>query len=202
MHAYAIDSDERKVVPFYMAAVSIFAAWGFYGILGLLKLSLPWWIEAPSALFFYGLIYGVFENWLWRWDLLRKINVVKVPDLRGRWQGHAASSFDQHSQRLDATIEIKQSWTKISITMETANSKSNSLIAGITTESPGGPTINHEYCNEPKSNAQTGMHAHRGTARLVFKKENNTEMFEGEYYSGRDRQNHGSLHFKRISKRQ
>jgi hypothetical protein len=39
------------------------------------------------------------------------------------------------------------------------------------------------------------MSIHRGTVRLVFDEKKNT--LEGEYYSGRGRQNFGSLYFVR-----
>jgi len=39
------------------------------------------------------------------------------------------------------------------------------------------------------------MSIYRGTARLLFNEKENTLV--GEYYSGRDRQNFGSLSFKR-----
>ena len=39
------------------------------------------------------------------------------------------------------------------------------------------------------------MSIHRGTVRLLFNEKENTLV--GEYYSGRDRRNFGSLNFKR-----
>jgi hypothetical protein len=47
------------------------------------------------------------------------------------------------------------------------------------------------------SQSQKTMSTHKGTVKLFFDETKNT--LEGEYYSGRDRQNFGSLYFGRES---
>jgi len=197
MHPYTTDSDERKYIPFLVAVGSILAAWGLYKIFEIIKLVPPWWVDAPSVVGFYGVFYKLFDKWLWQWGVFRKIKLVRVRDLNGTWQGHAASSFDQHATRHDATIKIHQTWSKINISLETSNSKSKSVIAAIITGEPEATLLSYEYFNEPKANAVPRMHAHRGTARLHLHKREAGETLEGEYYSGRDRQNYGSLQFTR-----
>jgi len=196
MHPYATDSNERKFVPFYIAGLSILTAWIFKWVLGSMQFSLPWWIDAPSVIGFYSLFYTVFNKYLWRRQILRTIGVVTVPDLNGTWKGHVASSFDEYATKYDATIKIFQSWTGISIILESIYSKSRSLIAAIVTENSSGTILSYEYLNEPMPNTKHTMHIHRGTARLTMQP--NGKSFEGEYYTGRDRQNFGILRFKRI----
>lgn len=195
MHSYATDPIERKIVPLFIAVMGILTAWFFYSILGTLLITLPWWIEAPSVIGFYYLCYAFFNKYLWRWWPFRIISAVKVPDLNGTWKGHLISSFDEHAARQDATIKISQSWTQISIILETSNSKSHSLIAAIIMEKPTGAILSYEYLNEPLPNAPPTMYTHRGTARLTIQA--NWKEFEGEYYSGRGRQTFGILKFKR-----
>ena len=195
MHPYATESIERKYVPLYIAAISLLAAWGLNKTLTILQIAPPWWFDAPSVVGFYGLFYSIFDRWLWRKLILRQIGLLKIPDLNGTWDGYVVSSFDAHDTRHDASIEILQSWTRISITLRTENSKSHSLIATIITKNPSGMVLSYEYLNEPKANARETMHTHEGTAWLTLV--NSGEMFEGEYYTGRDRQNYGSLHFER-----
>jgi len=196
MHSYTTDSNERKFVPLYVAGISILIAWILNGVLGAMQFALPWWIDAPSVIGFYGMLYTIFDKYLWRWHILRTIGVVKVPDLNGTWEGHLASSFDEHAARQDATIKIFQSWAQISIILETNYSKSHSLIAAIITENPIGVVLSYEYLNEPVPNAKQTMHTHRGTGRLTIQANGNT--LEGEYYTGRDRQNFGILRFERV----
>ena len=194
MHPYTTDSSERRFVPLYIAGVSVLAAWILNRVLGAMQFTLPWWIDAPSVIGFYGLLYATFNKYLWRWRILRTIGVVKVPDLNGTWKGYVASSFDEHATKYDATFRLFQNWTLISIILETNYSKSSSLIAAIVTENPGGTMLSYEYLNEPVPNAKHTMHTHRGTARLTM--QSNGKTLEGEYYTGRDRQNFGILMFE------
>jgi len=194
MHAYTTDSTERKFVHLYITGASVLAAWVLNRVLGAMQFALPWWIDAPSVIGFYGLLYAIFDKYLWRWRIFRTIGVVKVPDLNGTWNGYVASSFDKHATKYDAILRIVQNCTRISVILETDYSKSSSLIAAIVTEDPG-TVLSYEYLNEPIPNAKHTMHTHRGTARLTM--QSNGKALEGEYYTGRDRQNFGILRFER-----
>ena len=194
MHAYTTDSSERKFVTLYIACLSILAAWAFNRFLEAMQLTLPWWINAPSVMGFYGLLYTIFNKYIWKWRILRTIGIVKIPDLNGIWNGYVASSFDRHNTKYDATLKISQNWNQISVILKTNYSKSSSLIAAIITEDPGGAVLSYEYLNEPMPNAKPTMHTHRGAARHTM--QSNGKVLEGEYYTGRDRQNFGILRFE------
>jgi hypothetical protein len=193
MHLYSIDTEERKNILFFLAVVCIFLAWSFFKILNNYQITLPWWVESPSVLFFYGLLFVVFDKWSWKF--FRKIGFVKTPNLNGEWKGHLKSSFDEHSSEIKTTLKIFQTWTRIKILLTTEQSSSQSETASIIIDAPEGKYLSYQYINEPKPNAVKTMSMHRGTARLLFNEKENT--FSGEYYSGRDRQNFGSLYFKR-----
>jgi hypothetical protein len=195
MHSYTTDSSGKKFVPLYIAALSVLAAWILNRVLGTMQFTFPWWIGAPSVIGFYGVLYAIFDKRLWRWRILRTIGAVKVPVLNGIWNGCVVSSFDEHATKYDATLKISQNWTQISVILKTNYSKSSSLIAAIVTEDPGGTVLSYEYLNEPMPNAKNTMHTHRGTARLTM--QSNGKALEGEYYTGRDRQNFGILRFER-----
>lgn len=77
----------------------------------------------------------------------------------------------------------------------TDQSSSCSETASIVIDAPEGDYLSYQYVNEPKSNAVRTMSIHRGTVRLLFDERKNS--LGGEYYSGRDRQNFGSLNFKK-----
>lgn len=193
MHPYSIDTEERKNILLFLAVISIVFSWSFYKILGYYQFSLPWWVESPSVLFFYGLLFVIFDKWLWQY--LRKINFVKTPNLNGEWAGNLKSSFDSHSAEVKATLKIFQTWTKIKILLTTDRSSSHSESASIVIDAPEGKYLSYQYINDPKSNAVETMSIHRGTVRLIFDEKKNA--LEGEYYSGRGRQNFGSLYFIR-----
>ncbi|HIE35961.1 MAG TPA: hypothetical protein EYP89_01845 [Candidatus Omnitrophica bacterium] len=196
MHPYSINTEERKNILLVLAVLSIALSWGFYKILDYLQTSLPWWIENPSVLFFYGIIFVIFDKWLWRYFTF--IGLIKTPNLNGEWNGYIKSSFDDHASEIKATLKIFQDWTRIKVLLVTEQSSSRSETASIIISTPEGEYLSYQYINEPKPGAVETMSIHRGTARLLFNKEKNS--LEGEYYSGRDRQNFGSLYFVRSSK--
>lgn len=194
MHPYATDSHERDTIPLAIAALSVICAWALRRILALISRDL-WWIDVPSVLGFYKIIYTIFDTYVWRWAVLRKIGIVKIPDLNGLWRGYVTSSFDNSTTSRNVLVNIRQSWTRLSITFQTETSQSHSLIGSILTEHPHGNVLSYEYINEPKPNAPGTMHSHRGTARLIVLNQGN--ILEGEYYTGKDRLNYGILRLER-----
>ena len=193
MHPYTTDSKERRNVMFRITLFSIVLTYGFHLLLDRLSVQWPWWAEAPSVVGVFRLLYGIFDRWLWRMKLLHRLGVVRIPNLNGIWDAEGVTSFE--GEKYKAKVIINQTWTHISIIMETQFSRSHSLTASILINQPEGSTLSYEYRNEPKPNARPTMHAHRGTAVLRLKGEN---YLEGEYYSGRDRQNYGSLSLKKV----
>lgn len=193
MHSYSIDTQERKNILLFLAAISIFLSWSVYRVLNNYQIILPWCVEIPSILFFYGLLFVIFDKW--GWNIFRKIGFVKTPNLNGKWDGHLKTSFNEHASGIKATLKIFQTWTKIKITLLTEQSSSYSETASFVIEAPEGKYLSYQYINEPKPNSTKTMSIHRGTVRILFNEKENTLV--GEYYSGRDRQNFGSLNFKR-----
>jgi hypothetical protein len=65
MHTYSINSSERYKIPFILAGISI-------GLILLLKykIVLPSWIPVPGVFALYGILYGIFDKWLWKWGIL------------------------------------------------------------------------------------------------------------------------------------
>ena len=193
MHPYSIETGERRSILLLLAVVSVMLTWSFYQILDNYKIVLSWWIESPSILFLYGLLFFIFDKWLWK--VFRNIGFVKTPDLNGEWDGHIKTSFDAHSSEIKSSAKVFQTWTKIKVILTADNSLSHSEVASIIIGAPEGKYLSYEYINEPKSGAVQTMSIHRGTARLLF--DEKAETLLGEYYSGRDRQNFGSLFLKR-----
>jgi len=81
MHPYATDLDKRGYVPLAIAVVSIVAAWSLSTFLGALRLSVPWWVDAPSVLGFYGLLSTAFDKRIWRMSAIRRL--LGIPNLNG-----------------------------------------------------------------------------------------------------------------------
>jgi len=191
MHSYSTDSNEKKYIPPIIASISVILTWLLNKLFG----SLPWFIESPSVMGFYGILHFLIEKYLLGMTFLRNMRLIKIPDLNGKWIGHLVSSYDGHINKYDATMGIYQNWSKISIQLTTQKSKSYSVSANIIVEDQNPIVISYEYINEPVTGSSSTMHTHRGTVRMFFNTE--SQIFEGDYYSGRDRQNIGTLNFSR-----
>jgi hypothetical protein len=159
------------------------------------NVELPEWISAPDALAFYGLFYAIFDRLIWRWRWVHMLGITKVPNLSGTWHGQVASANSNapgFGTPANIVLTIRQSWTEILIRAETLQSISNSLSAHILVRDDY--VLSYEYTNEPRAGAPDTMHAHRGIARLSF---DGKDSLVGEYFTGRDRQNFGTITLKR-----
>lgn len=194
MHPYATDSHERRNVIFGLAVISVALTYALHQGIARIGVQVPWWVEAPSVIGLFGILYKTFDRYLWRLKVLRCLRIVKVPDLAGEWDVQGITSFNGEPFRADG--RINQTWTQISVVLDLEFSLSRSLSASLIIDQPEGATLSYEYRNDPKPHALPTMHSHRGTAVLRMRSANE---LEGEYYSGRDRQNYGSLTFRRKS---
>lgn len=195
MHPYATDSTERKSIPLVLAVLSIISSYVLGELVEWLQWKNLWWLDLPAVFGFYGLFWLAFDGWMWRWPLLHDTRIVRVPDLNGHWKGYVRSSFDGQAENRPVDVDIEQSWTKIRVVLRTEHSRSMSVIGAVMIYDGPEPWLTYEYRNEPKSGAAATMHAHRGLTRLEVLERN---MLEGEYYSGRDRENQGVLHLARV----
>jgi len=193
MHPYATDSKERVNIVVALALLSVAITYSFHILLSKSGTQWPWCLEAPSVWGVFGGFYVVFDKWLWRQKWLHKVGFVRIQDLNGRWsvEGHSST---YNNEDFAGEIHIRQTWTHLSIVMETDRSRSQSLTASLLLNQPDGITLSYEYRNEPKPNALPTMHTHRGTVVLRLRDEG---FLEGDYYSGRDRLNYGSLTLRR-----
>src|SRR5260370_11463883 len=106
MHPYATDSEERRLVPLILAVLAILSAYGLYWFLNYTKWQDKlWWLEIPSVAGFYGFYWGLFGRWVWKWSLLRTLNVIHVPDLDGHWKSTGEASYkDPNGNRTQFNI--------------------------------------------------------------------------------------------------
>jgi hypothetical protein len=197
LHRYAVHSERGHHTQLYLGFVSVLLTWAFAGSLSHFAITLPWWVESPSVLGMYGLLYQLFDKHLWRAGAIRQF--LARPDLNGKWVGTLTSSFDKHAASTRAEARITQTWTHVSIAFHTATSESASESASIVVTPDEGAILTYEYQSVPNADSVGTMHTHRGTARLELKRERDGKiMLIGDYYSGRDRQNFGRIELRRF----
>jgi SMODS-associating 2TM, beta-strand rich effector domain len=198
MHPYAADAEERKWALIAIVLASVTAAYLTHAVVDLIGTP-PWWMEIPSVLGSFGILYSLFNRVLWRLRSARALRLVRIPDLIGNWQGVVQSGVAQYAaQQHNVEVDIRQTWTHISIRVDAEQSHSNSLSGMVLTHGAAGATLIYEYLNEPKPSAVPTMEAHRGTARCLLGDAWRPDRIRAEYYSGRGRQGFGSMTLTRL----
>ena len=185
MHVYSTDLPERRIVPFYVAAISIGLTYVFYQVASFLGYAPAWWISTPSALTFYAILTYLYSKYIWRLRIA-KLRFSKTPDFGGRWRGYIKSSYDNLEREVSVTI--LQNWSNIVIKLETDGSSSFSVSASIDVRPS--EILSYEYLNEPSADSIESMHMHRGTCRLSLQQD---RTITGYYYTNRDRKNFGKI---------
>ena len=193
MHSYDVEGRGRVVVA--LTTGSFLLVWLLHIVLGAIDFSPQWWLSVPSFAGVYSALYWLFDQYVWRWGLLRKLGLLTVPDLSGHWIGEVDSSYGPEGSSSSVTATVSQRWSKLAITLETTQSRSRSFSASFRTENVPRPEISYMYINEPKGRAPETMQMHRGTVSLEL----NGDCLEGDYNTGRGRREIGTLKLTRVS---
>ncbi len=195
MHPYAVDSDERKKVTSILVVLSIILILAAQRVLTHFAIPLPWFICIPSPFVVFGLLWLLFDRYLWKFSILHSIGLIKTPDLSGEWHGNLQSSHDEYHTLHLISLKINQNWTSISLFLDTDVSSSQSEVASIYINNPMGPVVNYLYLNDPNPKTPETMHIHRGTTTLRYDASKDT--LEGSYYTDGKRKNYGEIRLKR-----
>jgi hypothetical protein len=180
-----------------LPVLSALLAWSVArSIAALVPSNLTFAVDSVGVLGAFGLLYKAFDLWSWRWPIFRLTRVVGVPIVAGRWVGQLKSSRDGHATTYDAALEIRQSFSHVTVAMYFANSRSASVVAGFAEEPDGTVALHYEYQNVPEVDAAVTMHIHYGTAKLRCVP--SKFRLGGSYYNwGRDERGHvGTMQFE------
>jgi hypothetical protein len=196
MHSYSITINDKVKVYWIIIPLSLFT--GYFVNEGLKTFSFyqtySWIIDIPSSgLAFYAFYYQLFDKFVWKW--FAQLNFwFKTPVLCGEYTGELLSSRDDMKEPTEITIKIKQTLTRIKISLHTSQSTSKSEMASIFVDEPDGPLLIYEFINDHRKVADSNLTIHRGTTRLTFDQENKTLI--GTYYTSPERRNYGQISVK------
>ena len=190
MHDYALDSRERVFVVRILFMASALVAGIAAALIPADLIPMRWLLPIPSIALVFGVSYWAFDNWFWRLRFLRDLRLVSVPDLRGTWTGSIASSYTRYEKTQPVTVTIEQTWTKIVVRLNAAESRSWSITASVLTNAPQGLVLTYLFDNDPEAGSVETMQRFRGTTVLVSAA---PDRLEGHYYTGRGRETHGSI---------
>jgi len=199
MHSYSTNSPDRQFIPFVLAAFAIAGGYLISVAFDHFQVIVPWWAPPADTMTLYGLVYWLFDQYVWRSSLLRILGIVRIPDLNGKWSGRVRPT-ETEGVSLGLTIDteirvtISQSWQNISIRGETDRSHFHSTAACVRTEDSG--LLEYQYVSDPFASAPATMETHRGTVSYGLSED--SKALKGEYYSGRGRQNIGMIDLRRV----
>lgn len=187
--------DLRKTSHlFFFVIVLPLISFGIGWAFAVLFPDVPFWVETISPLAAYGILYGLFEKYLWHWPVFRLLGIVTSPDVRGRWLGEQTSSYkdDNGKNRKSRVImEIEQTFSGISVQTYYKYWKTEHSIASFVMVE-GCCTLFVMFESAPSVEYDGEAMAHKGVMRL---EQLPNKKLEGTYFNGAGR--HGELTFKR-----
>ena len=186
-------NGSRKVVTFLLI-ISVSLAGLVHTVLDVVNFELQGLVSITSAVGMYQILYYVFDRFIWKWRLLRKIGLVTVPNLNGRWGGTIKSSYGSDAQDYQIDVFITQQWSKILVRLEAGKSYSKSIAASFLTDDPSSPELVYVYDNDPRAMTPESMQSHGGTAKLRI----TDSGLQGQYYTGPGRRTIGDISLKRM----
>ena len=128
------------------------------------------------------LVVKLFDLWIWRWIIIRKLH--KIPVLAKTYKGKLESDFDNKIYK--GTLSITQTFSKVNIRFKSDESSSYSITATIICNNDVNQLI-YTYQNDPKANIQKRSRIHHGTAILNI---DNVDKIEGNYFTERGTTGH------------
>lgn len=193
MHEYTVVGHDRKRIYYSLALLSaglspVLASW-ISQVSHLISISLI----APSGLALFGLLFLLFDRFLWKWSLFYKTGVIKIPNFAGTWNGQIISS-KQPQQKIPITVTIYQTYSNIRIRLETQYATSISLMAAFEMVDPGYFNLSYEYLSVYRS-PQGDISRHYGVTRLDLKIDDDAVDREqrGYYYTEKQRDAFGEI---------
>jgi hypothetical protein len=189
MHPYASDFGHK---PKIIAVLFFISGLVSSGVAFALAKVGPWFgftgggISAMTA---FGFLYWLLDAYLWKVEPIR--GLLLVPDLNGTWEVTGETIYGPDGvagTKWEGTMEIVQSWSKISIVQKTTQSTSRSDSACIFHSSGEGFILAFNYGNKPGI-SETAMSRHAGTCRFIFVQSGTSGS--GEYYTDHSRKTAG-----------
>lgn len=194
MHSYASDSNDRKIAPWVIVGIAGVVAFVYSAFVAWRKIAVPWWVETPSIMSVYGMVYWLYNRHGWKWRLWG-FRFSEIPDFSGTWFGELHSSHAEGT-KLHGMVHVHQTWKNLCVEFDFQESRSYSVMAAVNV-TPG-PTegLTFQYTNAPRHGATETMNAHVGLNHLRLSPDG--KILEGDYFSGRGRQTFGWMKLVRI----
>jgi len=140
-------------------------------------------------------VLALWDRWLWRLKVVQSGKSIPR-DLRGTWKGTLTSFWldpntGQGPAPKPAYIVIRQTWSSVSVTMLTDESRSHSSL-GKVSSGDGVSSLDYMYLNRPDNRVEHRSRMHHGSTSLDITG-NPVTRLRGRYWTDRD--SRGELDF-------
>jgi hypothetical protein len=146
------------------------------------------------------LVVGFFVGYAWRWKIFRNW-LVPFPNLNGTWQGTIQTTWKdpktgQTPGPVPAILAIKQSFTRISCVMHTAEMTSRSFLADFWLQDDDQIRMfGYSYHSSPLPSVRDRSQPHEGT--IIFQLDGDpVEKLKGTYWTARSTTGEITLTFR------
>lgn len=194
MHEYSISHHDRKNAYYFIAILSGGLGVLITYIIGAFQNTYGFAIVAPSGLIVFGLLFLIFDHFVWRWPFLYQLGIVKIPNLNGVWDALITSS-ESTDGGIEAEINIHQTYSRIRIRLETNQSHSLSQMAAFEMADPAFFNLRYEYSAEYQRDQNAKILRHYGVTCLRLKSTNHDFSRQqcATYYTEQGRDSHGTI---------
>jgi hypothetical protein len=192
---------ERPRIIFWIAIVSIGLTLAIKGLISQLGDPISSYLAPPGAMAIFAVVFGAYNYSAWRWEVFgRRLSPYPIPNLNGYWRGaidirpsqpgkkRAKLGHGSAHESISCTINIRQTWTRISIEFDTDFTHSSSLMATLNAKEGSHGGLRYEYDVMPKAGTLppdgVDLHRHFGVARLRPTDRHWSEL-SGEFYNDR-----------------
>ena len=185
MHDYSMRGHPRERLIFYIAAAA-------FSLMPLIT-TLQGWVGVSVAVTTFAIFSGLFllfDRFLWRIGPFRR--TCRLPDLNGKWTcaGSQIDSDGSVTNEWSADVVITQTWSRISVALQTDTSRSRSGPASIECDEGHGFRLLYTYQNDPVPGSQS-LAPHKGTCELIF--DEACTSADGLYFNDHNRQSFGRI---------
>jgi SMODS-associating 2TM, beta-strand rich effector domain len=139
-----------------------------------------------------GSFWWLFDRYLWRWPISRKLGISDLPDLNGRWLGtiDRVGENNQHS----IVYTIHQTYTAISIGAESRNATSDTIAAQFLTNEVQSQfqILNYWICSTKKLDGPALEDFH-GCSRITISTEAGSLVMRDRYFTNRNPATEGTV---------
>jgi hypothetical protein len=202
-HEYSVVGHSRSKVGMAIAFVSGAVAGGLTTAAGFAASYIEdQQIELPDIILWpltggvvFGILFLIFNKFVWRISRLR--GIVGIPDISGTWKliGQSFDTDNEPKYDWEGSVEITQSYEKITVFLRTSQSSFQSISAAIVNEGRAGFRLIYSYRNQPKP-GEADMAAHIGHCELLFSA--TLASAEGHYFNGGGRFSHGNMALTKV----